>query len=145
MLLGKVYERPAAVRIMAVQDKKAIVGGVIQKCRGLRGKILLKPQPTQLLIGPSVGRDRYTASMFKHEKDQVSNGLPSIAGIVFSPAEISPLALEDDGRMKCGAIGTNTFDNCYEVAITGVDFLNGFLVAVDKDLDLVADAELDAL
>jgi hypothetical protein len=78
-------------------------------------------------------------------KDQVGNSLPGITRIIVSPAKISALALEDDRRVKGSTVRTNTFDDCDEIAIAAVDLLNRLLVAVNKDLDLVADAELDAL
>jgi hypothetical protein len=47
--------------------------------------------------------------------------------------------------VKGSTVRTNTFDDCDEIAIAAVDLLNRLLVAVNKDLDLVANAELDAL
>lgn len=80
-------------------------------------------------------------------KDQVGNSLPGITRIIVfvSPAKISALALEDDRRVKGSTVRTNTFDDCDEIAIAAVDLLNRLLVAVNKDLDLVTDAELDTL
>jgi hypothetical protein len=57
MLLCEAYKRPGAVRIVAVENEKAIVGGVLETYGGCGSKVFLEPQPTQLLIGPSVRGD----------------------------------------------------------------------------------------
>lgn len=47
--------------------------------------------------------------------------------------------------MKGGAVGTDAFNYRDEVPVSVINLGNGLLITVDEDLDLVADAELDAL
>jgi hypothetical protein len=71
--------------------------------------------------------------------------LPSIAGIVLSPPQIASLALEDDGRVERGSIGTDTFNDGDKIPIAALNLLHNLLITVDESADPVADPKLDAL
>jgi hypothetical protein len=53
------------------------------------------------------------------------------------------LALEDDGGVERGSIGTDTFNGGYKIPIAALNFLHNLLITVDESADPVADPKLD--
>lgn len=53
--ISKVAEAECAMAIVAVEDEEAVLARILETCRSLGRKILLKPEHPKLLVCPPVG------------------------------------------------------------------------------------------